>query len=128
MRYMILVAGDESTARKVGADGSGRGERSERWVGAYEKYTDDLTKAGVLLAGDALRPSATGARITTTDGKRKVTDGPFAGSNEIIGGYYLIQAQSREEALEWAARCPGAQREGRSYVELREIAPARTQP
>ena len=73
------------------------------------KYNDELGKAGVLLALDGLTPPATmSARVTFKDGKAKVTDGPFPETKEVIGGYWIIQVKSREEALEWASRIPGA--------------------
>lgn len=110
MRYLILIAADEKTEL-------GPAER-EQMHAAYMKYTQDLKKAGVMLAGDALMPSSKGSRIHVANGKRTVTDGPFAEAKEVIGGYYLIQVKSKEEAVEWASRCPGAQHKG---VEVREV-------
>src|SRR5690349_6109964 len=103
MRYLILITSDESS------QASATKEQQEQVFGAYMKYTEDLRKAGVMLAGDALEETAKGSRIVVRDGKRKVTDGPFAETKEVIGGYYLIQVKSKEEAVEWASRCPGAQ-------------------
>jgi hypothetical protein len=72
------------------------------------KYNEQLQKAGVLLAVDGLTPPATmSARVTFRAGKSKVTDGPFAETKEVVGGYWIIQVKSREEALEWASRIPG---------------------
>ena len=111
MRYLILINMDET---KPVSDAA-RGEM----MTVYRKYTEELQKAGVMLAGDALFPSSKGgARIKVTGGKRTVTDGPFSEAKEVIGGYYLIQVKSHEEAVEWAARCPGASRGG---VEVREV-------
>jgi hypothetical protein len=115
MRYMILIAGDEKASMKMTKT------EGEQIVAAYQKYTDDLKKAGVMLAGDALQPSASGARISVVGGARNVTDGPFSEAKELIGGYYLIQVKSKQEALEWAARCPAAQKGPQSYVEVREV-------
>lgn len=115
MRFMILIAGDEKTSLKMSK------EEGEQIMAAYKAYTEELQKAGVLLAGEALLPSSNGARISATAGKRSVIDGPFSEAKEVIGGYYLIQVKSREEAIEWAARCPAAQYGPRSYVELRPI-------
>src|SRR5579883_2137654 len=71
------------------------------------KYNESLSKAGVLLALDGLHPpSAGGARVTFAGGKPSVTDGPFTEAKEVIGGYWVIQAKSREEAIQWAMRCP----------------------
>jgi hypothetical protein len=115
MRYMILIAGDEAASCNTSK------EEGARIMAAYQKYTNDLRTAGVMLAGDALEPSAKGARVTVGDGKRNVVDGPFSEAKEVIGGYYLIQVKSKQEALEWASRCPGAQFPGRSFVEVREV-------
>jgi hypothetical protein len=115
MRYAILIAGDE------GASLTMTEEESRSIIAAYGKYTDDLTKAGVLLAGEGFHPTARGARVTVAAGKRKVTDGPFTEAKEVIGGYFVIQVKSKEEALEWAERCPAAHTSERSFVEVREI-------
>jgi hypothetical protein len=77
-----------------------------------------LQKAGVLLALDGLHPPSMGARVTFSGGKAKVTDGPFAESKEVIGGYWMIQVKSKEEAVEWASRCPGSDNE---TIELRQV-------
>jgi hypothetical protein len=87
-------------------------------VAAMSKYNEELTKAGVLLALDGLHPSSEGARISFADGKRVVTDGPFAETKELIGGYWIIQTKSKEEALEWAKRVPIG---GDVVIELRRI-------
>jgi hypothetical protein len=71
-----------------------------------DRFNDELTKAGVLLALDGLQPPSKGARVSFSGGKPSVTDGPFTESKELIGGYWLIQARSKEEAVEWASRCP----------------------
>ena len=70
------------------------------------KFNEDLAKAGILLAADGLHPSSKGARVSFTGGKPGVTDGPFTESREIIGGYWLWQVKSKEEAVEWVKRCP----------------------
>ncbi len=83
------------------------------------KYNEELGKAGVLLALDGLTPPATmSARVTFKDGKSTVTDGPFTEAKEIIGGYWIIQVNSREEALEWASKIPGNDNE---MVEVRRL-------
>jgi hypothetical protein len=83
------------------------------------KYNEELQKAGVLLALDGLTPPATmSARVTFKRGKSKVTDGPFTEAKEVVGGYWVIDAQSREEALEWASRIPG---EDDVMVEVRRL-------
>ena len=84
------------------------------------KYNEQLQKAGVLLALDGLTPPATmSARVTFKSGKSKVTDGPFAETKEVVGGFWIIQVKSREEALEWASRIPGSDNE--MVVEVRRL-------
>jgi len=84
------------------------------------KYNDELGKAGVLLALDGLTPPATmSARVTFKDGKSTVTDGPFPETKEVIGGFWIIQVKSREEALEWASRIPSKDNE--MVVEVRRL-------
>ena len=82
------------------------------------EYNHSLQKAGVLLALDGLLPPSTGARISRADGKAIVTDGPFAEAKEVIGGYWIIQTHSREEAIEWAKRAPLANNE---IIEVRQF-------
>ena len=83
------------------------------------KYNEELGKAGVLLALDGLTPPATmSARVTFNNGKSIVTDGPFAEAKEVVGGFWIIQVKSREEALEWASRIPGQDNE---MVEVRRL-------
>ena len=76
-------------------------------VAEMTKYNESLAKAGVLLEGSGLHPQSEGVRVIFTDGKHTVTDGPFSEAKEVIGGYWLIDVTSKEEAVEWASRCPG---------------------
>ena len=76
-------------------------------VEAMSRYNEELRKAGMLLSLDGLRPPSDGGVVTFEDGKATITDGPFAEAKEVVGGYWLIQARSQEEALEWAGRVPG---------------------
>ncbi len=87
-------------------------------VAKMMKYNKALQKAGILLALDGLFPPSSGARISYADGKPTVTDGPFAETKEVIGGYWIIQARSREEAIEWAKRAPMSNNE---VIEVRQI-------
>jgi hypothetical protein len=87
-------------------------------VEAMMKYNESLQKAGVLLALDGLHPPSMGARVSFSGGKPKVTDGPFAEAKEVIGGYWMIQAKSKEEAIEWASRCPASDNE---VIEVRQV-------
>lgn len=113
MRFMIIIHSNEN------ADKNASKQEQEAIFGAYMKYTEDLAKAGVMLAGEALHPSAqNSARVTTQDGKRKVTDGPFTEAKELVGGFYVVQVKNKEEAIEWAARCPGCKY---GTIEVREV-------
>jgi hypothetical protein len=87
-------------------------------VAKMMEYNKSLQKAGVLLALDGLLPPSAGVRISYKDGKPTVTDGPFAESKEVIGGYWIIQVRSREEAVEWAKRAPMSNNE---KIEVRQI-------
>ena len=87
-------------------------------VAAMMKYNESLQKAGVLLGLDGLHPPSMGARVSFAGGKAKVTDGPFAEAKEVVGGYWMIQVKSKEEALEWASRCPGSDNE---VIEVRQV-------
>ncbi len=81
-------------------------------------YNEALGKAGVLLALDGLHPPSMGARVTFSGGKAAIKDGPFSEAKEVIGGYWMIQVHSREEALEWAARCPAGEHD---TIEVRQV-------
>lgn len=115
MRYLVLIGHDEQGVKKLSA------EQQEALFTAYQKYEAELKKAGVLLGGDPLQPSDGAVRISGEGGKRKLLDGPFSESKEIIGGYILLEVKSRAEAVEWASRCPAADMGAWSYVEVREI-------
>jgi len=82
------------------------------------KYNEELQKAGVLLALDGLTPPSAGARVSFAGGKPKVTDGPFAEAKEAVGGFWMIQVKSREEAIEWAKRCPAG---ANDVIEIRRV-------
>ncbi len=82
------------------------------------KYNESLQKAGILLELNGLHPPSTGARISFSGGKPNVIDGPFIEAKEVIGGYWIIQVKSKEEAIEWASRCPAADHE---TIEVRQI-------
>lgn len=87
-------------------------------VAAMMKYNESLQKAGVLLALDGLHPPSMGARVSFAGGKPRVTDGPFTEAKEVIGGYWMIQVRSKEEAIEWASRCPASNGE---VIEVRQV-------
>jgi hypothetical protein len=112
MRFMMIVIpkGYEAAA----ADAAPSADTVARMM----EYNKSLQKAGVLLGLDGLFPPSTGARVSYTDGKAAVTDGPFPDAKEAIGGYWIIQVRSREEAIEWARRAPMANNE---IIEVRQI-------
>jgi hypothetical protein len=87
-------------------------------VEAMMKYNEELQKAGVLLALEGLHPPSMGARVTFSGGKPQVTDGPFAEATEVLGGFWMIQVKSKEEAIQWATRCPASKNE---IIEVRQI-------
>jgi hypothetical protein len=87
-------------------------------VAAMTAYNEELSKAGALLSLDGLRPPGDGARVRFGGEVPTVTDGPFAEAKEVVGGYWLIQASSKEEAVEWATRCPA--NEG-DFIEVRRV-------
>jgi hypothetical protein len=93
-------------------------EPSAEDVATMSAYNEELTKAGVLLSLDGLRPPGDGSRLRFSGGKPTVTDGPFAEAKEVVGGYWLIQAASKEEAVEWASRCPAADGD---MIEVRRV-------
>jgi hypothetical protein len=112
MRFMMLMIpkGYESAAPGTMPDA--------RAVDAMMKYNESLRKAGVLIALDGLHPPSMGARITFSGGKPKVTDGPFSEAKEVLGGYWVIDVKSKEEAIEWAKRCPASANE---MIEIRQV-------
>jgi hypothetical protein len=87
-------------------------------VAAMGRFNQELSAAGVLLALDGLHPSAEGARVSFGGGRASVADGPFTEAKELVGGYWMIQARNREEAVQWATRCPA--RDG-DVIEIRRV-------
>ena len=87
-------------------------------VAAMMKYNEALKQAGVLITLDGLHPPSTGARVTFAGGTPVVTDGPFAEAKEVIGGYWMIEAPSKEEAVAWATRCPATDGD---IIEIRQV-------
>lgn len=113
MRFMMLMipAGYESAA-------PGTMPEDTEQVDAMMAYNRSLQEAGVLVACDGLHPPSMGARIRFDTGRPVVTDGPFAEAKEVLGGYWVINVASRDEAIEWAKRCPGAVNE---TIEVRQV-------
>ena len=112
MRFMMLMIplGYETAPPDVQLD-------PER-VSAMKKYNQALKDAGVLITLDGLHPPSTGARVSFASGKPVVTDGPFTEAKEVLGGYWMIDVRSREEAIAWAKRCPASNNE---IIEIRQV-------
>ena len=112
MRFMMLMIpkGYEKAAPGAMPDAKA--------VAAMMKYNESLQKAGVLLALDGLHPPSMGARISFSGGQAKVTDGPFSEAKEVLGGYWMIDVKSKQEAIEWASRCPASDNE---VIEIRQV-------
>ena len=113
MRFMMMVKADRNTEAGV--------LPGEDLLAAMEKYNEELAKAGVLLAAEGLHPSSRGARVRFTDRGRTVVDGPFAEAKELVAGFWLIQAKSRDEAVEWARRCPNPTPGSEGEIEIRQV-------
>jgi hypothetical protein len=109
MRFMLIVKADKDSEAGV--------LPSSELLAEMGKYNEELVKAGVMLAGEGLQASSKGARVIFAGGTRKVVDGPFAETKELVAGFWLIQAKSRDEAIEWVKRAPF--RDG--VVEIRQI-------
>ena len=116
MRFMMLMipGGYEKAARRTVPDLNS--------IEVTMKYNSALQQAGVLLALDGLHPPSMGARISFASGKPVVTDGPFAEAKEAIGGYWIIEVKSKEEAIEWAKGCPGSENEVLEIRPMLELA------
>ena len=112
MKFALLLNGAESEWDALGEAGQAAA------MGDYYSVTEAMKSAGVYLGGEALTPSATARTLRIRDGKRMVTDGPFIESKEVLGGFYLIDCASVDEALDWAARLPDAKTGG---IEIRPL-------
>lgn len=112
MRFMVLIKANKDTEAGV--------MPSEQLLTEMGQYNEELVKAGVMLAGEGLHPSSKGARIKFSGSKRVVMDGPFAETKELVAGFWIWQVKSKEEAIEWAKRCPNPTGE-EGEIELRQI-------
>ena len=113
MHYLILIYGDEKAWNSLPP------EEAQKEFAAYGAYTQELIAAGVSRGGAALAPVGTATTVRVSGGKTAMTDGPFAETKEQLGGYYLIEVPNLDEALKWAAKCPGARH---GCVEVRPLA------
>jgi hypothetical protein len=109
MRFMVIVKANKDSEAGVLPD--------KQILAEMGKYNEELAKAGVMLAGEGLQASSKGARIKFSGKKRSVTDGPFAETKELVAGFWLIQAKSKEEAIEWVKRAPFQEGE----LEIRQV-------
>src|SRR5919106_3016169 len=112
MRFMMLMIPKGYESAEPGAMPEAEA------VAAMMKYNEDLQNAGILLALDGLHPPSMGARVSFAGGKPVVTDGPFAEAKEVLGGYWMIEVGSKEEAIAWAKRCPASENE---VIEIRQV-------
>jgi len=113
MRFVLLRKADTKTEAGVLPDA--------QLLAVMGSYMEEMVKAGVLLAGEGLQPSAKGARIKFSAGKPTVTEGPFTPADELLGGFCLIQVNSKEEAIEWVKRWPTLDGNGEIEIEIRQV-------
>lgn len=113
MRFMMLVKADKKSEAGV--------LPSKELLAAMGKFNEEMVKAGVLLAGEGLHASSKGARVRFSGGKRTVVAGPFTEAQELIAGFWLIQVKSKDEAIEWARRCPVPYDTGEGEIEIRQV-------
>ena len=102
MQYAILIYSDEK------ADANATKEELDAWMGEYWAYTEAMRTSGAYKGGEALHPTSAATTVRVKDGKTITTHGPFAETKEQLGGFYLIDCQNLDEAIGWAAKCPGA--------------------
>ena len=114
MRYLMLIYSKEST------NGPSREEAAELRAAHYKVY-DEATRKGVLLGAEPLAPTAMATTVRMQDGKALVTDGPFAETKEQLAGYYMIECDNLDEAIEWAAKIPSGCRGGEGCIEIRPL-------
>jgi hypothetical protein len=112
MRVMVIVKASKESEAGAGPDA--------RILEEMGKFNEELVKAGVMLAGEGLHPSSKGKRVHFSGTKRVVTDGPFAETKELIGGYWMWQVKSMDEAIEWVTRCPNPH-DSDSEIEIRPV-------
>jgi len=112
MRFMVIVKSNGSCASSATPD--------SEFIAAMQKFNKDLNAAGVLLALEGLHPGTQGSRVRSVAGKWKVSDGPFAETKEMIGGFWIWQVNSKEEALQWVKRCP-ISTHAETEIELRQV-------
>jgi hypothetical protein len=122
MRFIITAQSSAQTSKAAPQPGF-----DEELFKAYMRFNEEMHLAGVLVASEGLNPSAKGARIAVADGKRYVVDGPFAESKELVGGFYLIEVSSLDEAIQWALRAPSGFGKD-DILEIRQLTGAQDLP
>jgi hypothetical protein len=121
MRVMVLIKATKNSEAGI-LPGDPRAPAGyEKLFEAMGQFNEELVKAGVMLAGDGLKPSSKGKRVRFSRGKRTVVDGPFTESKELIAGYWIWQVKSMEEAVEWVRRCPDPMPGEDSEIEIRPL-------
>jgi hypothetical protein len=113
MRVMVIVKADKNSEAGI--------MPGQELLTAMGKFNEELAKAGIMLAGDGLHPSAKGARVKFAGGKHIVTDGPFAETKELIAGFWIWQVKSMDEAIEWVKRCPNPMPGSEAVIEIRPV-------
>jgi hypothetical protein len=113
MRFMVIVKATQQSEAGVLPD--------EKLITEMGKFNEELLKAGVMLAGEGLQPSSKGARVKFSGAKRTVTDGPFPETKELVAGFWIWQVKSKQEAIDWAKRCPNPHPGMESEIEVRQI-------
>ena len=112
MRVMVIVKATKDSEAGI--------LPSKELLAAMGKYNEELVKAGIMLAGEGLKPTSNGKRVRFSGSKRTVIDGPFAETKEVIAGYWIWQVRSMDEAVEWLKRCPNPM-PGESEIEIRPV-------
>jgi len=113
MRFMVIVKASKSSEAGI--------LPNEKLLAEMGRFNEELTKAGVMLAGEGLHPSSKGARVRFSGNKRTVIDGPFAETKELVAGFWIWRCKSLQEAIEWARRCPNPMPGHEAEIEIRQV-------
>ena len=113
MRFMIIIKADQDSEAGV--------MPSRELIEAMGKFNEEMARAGVLLAAEGLLPSSKGARVHFSGGRRTVTDGPFAETKELVAGFWIIQVDSLQDAIDWVMRMPDGDEGVESEIEIRQV-------
>ncbi len=113
MRFMVMVKATKDSEAGV--------MPTEKLLADMGKFNEELVKAGIMLAGEGLKPSSKGVRVKFNGAKRSVVDGPFTETKELVAGFWIWDVKSLEEAIEWVKRCPNPFDNGESEIEIRPV-------